>query len=1036
MSQVLEENEDLQMLVEQLFVKKRFTHKLIKKCQILALFHTNSCIIQKIIVPLYPNCAFTNTKIMLNNINMKRLFLLSMAMLMSVTMLFAQSREGLTEYKLANGLTVMLWEDHDQPDVTGYVAVRAGSMDEPAEYTGLAHYLEHMLFKGTQKIGALDWEKEKPHYEEIIRLYDEYAETTDEAKRLELTKKINEESLEAAKYATVEDFFVLLDGIGATDVNAYTSYDMTCYHNSFPEASMYKWLTIFSDRLIDPVYRTFQAELETVFEEYNRGEDNLSRKLNSTMMAEIFAGSPYERSVIGLPEHLKNPRISKLIEFYNTWYVANNMALIIVGDFDAEATKPMIEETFGRLPNKELPTRPTYPKTSFAGNPSRKFKLGYYPQVIWVYDGVTMSDEDLLTLEFVVRLLNNSTQTGLLDKLNIDGTVSSAGAGVFALREQGRILVEAVPYYDAAQQMYESNAATEKIVMAEINRLKTGDIPDWLIQTVKAEYAQNYKLAFESSHTKMDALVNSFIYGTPTDNIFTENDKIQALTKEDIQRIAKKYFDANHMTLTFDEGDPKKNKLSKPAIKPLDLINSEETEYAKQFKALPQGEVKQTFMDMNDVKVLDIDQNVKLHYATNPKNNIFSLSLIFGVGTEKKPMLEFVTSLMNRGGIMPNIEPQDFRRQLSELGGRCGYGVNNSYFYVSIIGEEEHLAEICQLVQRQMLMPKFDKKQFDAVKGSELSSRFMMSKMDGLQADALREYILFDKKSSYIDVVPFMDVYYMDELKLKVEFLDAIKYALDIHYCGQKPIEEVKDILTKNLPLQEGVMPSTSPEIRSKKTYDKTQVFFLPNSNVQQATIYFYFNGKPYNKDQSVLFQAFNQYFSGGFTGIVLDEIREKRSMAYTASGNAVRGPLPGKESYFMGYIGTQSDKAADAINVFMSLLDSMPEYPERVESIKATLRQNAQTSKPSFRGKTEAYADWREMGYDIDPAKYNQEAINNLTFEQIKQFYEENIKGQPVSIIVMGDPKLIDQKALQAKYGKVVKVSKTRLFAPLDLDF
>ena len=1036
MQQVLDENEDLQMLVEQLFVKKRFTHKLIKKCQILAIFHTNSCIIQKIIVPLYPNCAFTNTKIMLNNINMKRLFLLSMAMLMSVTMLFAQSREGLTEYKLANGLTVMLWEDHDQPDVTGYVAVRAGSMDEPAEYTGLAHYLEHMLFKGTQKIGALDWEKEKPHYEEIIRLYDEYAETTDEAKRLELTKKINEESLEAAKYATVEDFFVLLDGIGATDVNAYTSYDMTCYHNSFPEASMYKWLTIFSDRLIDPVYRTFQAELETVFEEYNRGEDNLSRKLNSTMMAEIFAGSPYERSVIGLPEHLKNPRISKLIEFYNTWYVANNMALIIVGDFDAEATKPMIEETFGRLPNKELPTRPTYPKTSFAGNPSRKFKLGYYPQVIWVYDGVTMSDEDLLTLEFVVRLLNNSTQTGLLDKLNIDGTVSSAGAGVFALREQGRILVEAVPYYDAAQQMYESNAATEKIVMAEINRLKTGDIPDWLIQTVKAEYAQNYKLAFESSHTKMDALVNSFIYGTPTDNIFTENDKIQALTKEDIQRIAKKYFDANHMTLTFEEGDPKKNKLSKPAIKPLDLINSEETEYAKQFKALPQGEVKQTFMDMNDVKVLDIDQNVKLHYATNPKNNIFSLSLIFGVGTEKKPMLEFVTSLMNRGGIMPNIEPQDFRRQLSELGGRCGYGVNNSYFYVSIIGEEEHLAEICQLVQRQMLMPKFDKKQFDAVKGSELSSRFMMSKMDGLQADALREYILFDKKSSYIDVVPFMDVYYMDELKLKVEFLDAIKYALDIHYCGQKPIEEVKDILTKNLPLQEGVMPSTSPEIRSKKTYDKTQVFFLPNSNVQQATIYFYFNGKPYNKDQSVLFQAFNQYFSGGFTGIVLDEIREKRSMAYTASGNAVRGPLPGKESYFMGYIGTQSDKAADAINVFMSLLDSMPEYPERVESIKATLRQNAQTSKPSFRGKTEAYADWREMGYDIDPAKYNQEAINNLTFEQIKQFYEENIKGQPVSIIVMGDPKLIDQKALQAKYGKVVKVSKTRLFAPLDLDF
>jgi predicted Zn-dependent peptidase len=311
-----------------------------------------------------------------------------------------------------------------------------------------------------------------------------------------------------------------------------------------------------------------------------------------------------------------------------------------------------------------------------------------------------------------------------------------------------------------------------------------------------------------------------------------------------------------------------------------------------------------------------------------------------------------------------------------------------------------------------------------------------MSKVDGVQADALRQYILYGDKSDYIDVVPFMEVYYMDELKLKVEFLDAIKYALDIHYCGQKPVEEVKDILTKNLPLQEGVQPSTSPEIIDKKTYDNTQVYFLANSNVQQATIYFYFNGKPYDKEQSVLFQAFNHYFSGGFTGIVLDEIREKRSMAYTATGNVVRGPLPGKESYFMGYIGTQSDKAVDAINVFMSLLDSMPEYPDRIESVKATLRQNAQVSKPSFRSKTEAYDSWREMGYEVDPAKYNQDAINNLTFEQIKQFYEENIKGQPVSIIVMGDPKLIDQKALQAKYGKIVKVNKSKLFAPLDLDF
>ncbi|MGN0235787.1 MAG: M16 family metallopeptidase [Paludibacteraceae bacterium] len=965
---------------------------------------------------------------------MKKLFVSALALLSTFGLAFGQSREGLTEYKLDNGMTVLLWEDHDQPDVTGYVAVRAGSIDEPAEYTGLAHYLEHMLFKGTDRIGALDWEKEKVHYENIIALYDSCALETDEAKRQYYITRINEESIEAAKYATCEDFFILMDGIGATGVNAFTSYDMTCYHNSFPASNMYKWLTIFSDRLINPVFRTFQAELENVFEEYNMYQDNVSSHIRQELFGKLYAGSPYERDVIGLPEHLKNPRLSKLIEFYNTWYVPNNMALILVGDFDTERTKPMIAETFGRLQPQDLPERKSYPKAEMKGD--YKFKIGYYPQICWAYDGVKITDDDALALQFVVSLLNNGTNTGLLDRITMDGEVSGAAVSFDARRDQGRILVQAVPYYDANQRAYESNAATEKIVMAEINKIKNGDIPDWLIKTVKAEYDQNFKLEFEDSESKMMELLYCFIYDMPLDNIFTQNAKIQALTKEDIQRVAKKYFNASHMTLTFEEGTPKKNKLAKPKIKSLDLINGQETEYAKAFKQLPSDPIKQTFMDLNDVTVTPIDENITLHYGANPKNDIFSLTLRYGVGTDKKPMLEPVAELMNMSGIMPNVNPQEFRRQLAELGGRCGYDVDRSYFYVTIYGDEAHLAEICQLVQRQMLFPKFEQKQFEAVKGSELSSRFMLSKIDRVQSAALREYVLYGDQSDYIDVVPFMDIYYLDESKLKAEFLSATRYALDIYYCGQKPVEEVKTVLTGNLPLQEGVKPSTSPVIRDRKAYDKTQIYFMPNSNVQQATIYFYFEGVPYDKDQDVLFQAFNQYFSSGFTGLVLDEIREKRSMAYTAYGIMSEGARPGKNSCFMGYIGTQSDKAADAIEVFMNLVDSMPEYPERIEAVKAALRQNAQIDKPSFRGKTHTYDYWKEMGYNEDPALYNKEAIDNLTFDQIKEFYQQYIQGKPMTIILVGDPKLINQKALQAKYGKFIKPSKAKLFAPLDLDF
>ncbi len=967
---------------------------------------------------------------------MKKILIALMAIVVS-TVAFAQDRTGLQEYKLQNGLTVLLWEDHNLDDVEGYVAVRAGSIDEPAECTGLAHYLEHMLFKGTQRIGAIDWEKEKPHYEAIIALYDELAKTTDKVQRDTIIARINRESLEAAKYSTTEDFFNLLDGMGATDVNAFTSYDMTCYHNHFAGNQMMKWLTIFSDRLINPVFRTFQAELENVFEEYNMYEDNVQTQVQNKLYGDLYAGHAYERNVIGLPEHLKNPQLSKLIQFYNTWYVPNNMALIIVGDFDAEATKPMIEKTFGRLEPKPLPERTKYPNSEFKPG-KHKYNLGYYPQIVWAYDGVKMGDDDMLALDFVCRLLSNGTETGLLDKITLDGIVSYAGCSMDARRDMGRVLVMAMPYYDVNQQTYESNAATEKIVMNEIEKIKKGEIEDWLIQTVKAEYAQSNALTFEEGDNKMMSLVYSYVYNQPIDDIFTENARIQALTKEDIVRVAKKYFSTEHMTIAFEEGEKKVNKLDKPKIKPLDMPKGVETEYAKAFKQIPSGEVKQTYLDLSEVKVSEMADKVKLHYSVNPANNIFSLNIRYGVGTKKKPMLEYVAAMMNVAGIMPSTEPQAFRRQLAELGGRVSYSVSDSYFVVSIMGDEKHLAQICQLVQKQMLFPKFDHRQFEAMQGSELSSRFRMSKMDNLQAGALREYVLYGDKSAYIDVVPFMDIYHMDELKLKVEFDEATKYAMDIYYCGQKPMNEVSTILSGNLPLKEGMLASTSPEFRDRKKYDKTQIYFLPNTNVQQATIYFYSEGVPFELNQSVLFSAFNQYFTGGFTGLVLDEIRTKRSMAYTASGYMAQGARPGRNSAFMGYIGTQSDKVADAIETFMSLVDSMPQHPDRLENIKTILLQEAQIAKPSFRGKAATYDYWQEIGYTDDPARTEVPMIKALTWEQIYSFYQQYVQGKPMTIILMGDPKKIDMKRLDAKYGKknIIKVGKTKLFAPLDLDF
>lgn len=962
---------------------------------------------------------------------MKKILLSAILLISSIVTVSAQLREGLTEYKLDNGLTVILWEDHDQPDVTGYVVVRAGAVDEPAEYTGLAHYLEHMLFKGTQKIGALDWEAEKPIYDSIIALYDQYSEATDPELREKLATQINECSMREAKVSSTEDFFNLLDLIGAEGVNAFTSFDVTAYHNSFPAAEMYRWLTIFSDRLIDPVFRTFQAELENVFEEYNMYANNPSSQVSKQLMQDIYKGSPYERDVIGYPEHLKNPRLSKLIEFYNTWYVPNNMALILVGDFDAEAAKPMIAETFSRLQPKELPARPSYPEVQLTG--SKHYNLGYNPQIAWVYPGVKANDPDQEVLQFVCSLLSNG-QTGLLDKITIDGEVQFAGVGLDARRNTGRIIVQAVPYYDANQQMFESDKATEKIIMKEIDKIKAGDISDEMIASVKRMYAQSYKVANESSELKINSLLSAFMYDMPLEQVLNAIDHIQALTKEEIVRVAKKYFSQDHMTISFDEAT-KSNKaktLPKPNIKPLEPVKDAKTAYAEAFKKLPKGELKQTFNNFNDVQVSSLGENVTLHYTPNTKNDVFTLTLRYGVGEHEMPLLPYAAILMNNAGIMgnPATEGKDFKQQMAELGGDVSYGCNDSYFYISISGEDGNMNKIMNLVNRQLLMPYLEKKQLDAVKGSEFFTRLSRQKRTAVQKSALMQYALYGEKSAYLDEVPFADIWGMGLPQVQSLLSSARTYALNVFYCGTLTPEQ----LVAELPLTEGMRPSNSPFVQDKKTYEKPTVLFLPNSDVQQADLYFYINGKPYEIASDVYSDAFNQYFSGGFSGIVLNEIRTKRSMAYTAYGVNQTPSITGKNTSFIGYVGTQSDKVVEAINVYMDLLTTMPADTTRMEAIRAALKQAAQTAKPSMRGKASTFEHWKRLGYNDDPAKINAEKINNLTYEEIEAFYKENIQGKPVTIILMGDPKKIDLKAIQAKMGcKVTKLSPARLFNSVD---
>ena len=974
----------------------------------------------------------------LNQYNMKLIaknliFLTISAFLLNSLAVQSQS---LKAFKLPNGLSVFVWEDTSVPDVFGMVTVKTGSKEDPEQYTGLAHYLEHMMFKGTDKIGALDWDKEKPIYEQIIAKYDEQAQTTDPSQRDAISKEINRLTNEAAKYNLSNDFSSLSQSMGGENLNAGTSYDYTSFFSSFPPGEIYKWLELNSERLLNPVFRSFQPELETVYEEYNRGQDQLGNRQQEFIFNTIFSGHPYARSIIGLPEHLKNPQLSQLIKFYHDWYVAGNMALILVGNVNTDQIIPMIKEKFGRIENHPTPERKQYPENPVSGRKEVNAKIGLYPQIILAFPGITTDSEDDIALNICTSLLSNSNQTGLIDKLVIGGDLLGSNASSLSLQERGKVLISAIPYYDVGQQRFESLKSTEKTLLNEIKNIREGKFDEGLVQSIKSDMIRDYDLTMESPSNVAFSISSYFTAGRSMEDLLDYKDKVASITTDQIKDIAKKYFGSDYYALLIDEGKPAKGvELAKPKYDPIQPVRGEETEYAKIFHNLPFKYATDAFAKMDEVVSHPINDRSKLFYTQNPENDVFTLTLKFGIGTEKMPKLKLATSLMANAGIMGQMNAQEVKQEFSNLGASCNYSVDESYLYVTLKGFESNLEASCNLLTRQILLPQLDEKQLNSMKSTYFQQRKIEKTTNEILSNAMQEYMLYKDKSSYINRLSLDEISSLTVSNLTGEFQRATDYEADIHYVGSLPLEQVYDILSRNLPLKQGEKASTSPEIKDRVPYTENTVFFLPNSDAKQSTIWFYIEGDDYKKENEPYINAFNQYFSGGasnansFNGLVVQEIREYRSMAYSAYGIYITPSIENKKIPFLGYIGTQADKTMDAIAVYMDLLTNMPQYPDRIANIKNFLRETATVEKPNFRDASQVYQDWKLKGYSKSPAETNMPAYNNLTFDDIVKFYNEDLKGRPVVIGIVGDPKMIDEKAL-AKYGKVIRLSTSKVFS------
>ena len=534
-------------------------------------------------------------------------------------------------YTLDNGLKVYLTVNKETPRIQTYIAVRVGGKNDPAETTGLAHYFEHLMFKGTTHFGTQDYEKEKPMLDEIERLFEVYRQTTDEAEREAIYHQIDSVSYEASKLAIPNEYDKLMAAIGATGTNAYTGFDQTVYVEDIPSNQIENWAKIQADRFENNVIRGFHTELETVYEEKNMSLTSDNRKVFEAILSALFPDHPYgTQTVLGTQENLKNPSITNIKNYHKTWYVPNNMAICMSGDLDPEQTIATIQKYFGHLkPNPNLPALPVTHESPIKA-PVVKEVLGLEAENVmlgWRFPGSSsVNQEDLLNL---VSLIMNNDKAGLLDvDLIQQQKVLNCYAGTYGLADYDAFIIAGTP--KQGQTLDE----VKDLFLAEVEKLKKGEFDESLLEAAINNFKLMQMYQLDSNSGRADMFVNAFISKSEWKDEVEQLTRMSKVTKQQVVDFANQYFGDNYALVYKRQGkDPNEKKIEKPQITPIVMNRDSSSAFLKEIQASQVAPIEPVFLDFEkDLSKLTAKSGIPVLYKQNTSNDLFSLLYVFDMG--------------------------------------------------------------------------------------------------------------------------------------------------------------------------------------------------------------------------------------------------------------------------------------------------------------------------------------------------------------------------------------------------------------------
>ncbi len=928
-------------------------------------------------------------------------------------------------YTLSNGLRLYLSVHKDEPRIYTNIVVRSGSKQDPADTTGLAHYMEHMLFKGTSKLGATDWEREKVYLEKISALYEAHRQTQDEAKRKEIYTEIDHLSFEAAKLVASNEYDKLSGAIGAKDTNAYTWLEQTVYVNDVPANELERWMQLESERFKMMALRLFHTELETVYEEFNIGQDKDFRKVNNTIREELFPKHPYgTQTTIGSAAHLKNPSHVKIQEYFQTYYVPNNMAVIMAGDFDLDEAVMLAERYFGDYAAKPFPPF-TFEEQPPITAPIRREVFGQeaaYLEIAWRLEGSRSYDHLMLLL--LQGILYNA-QAGLIDiHLNQEQKVLDAEAWEW-LHEDYSVL----GFYGKPREG-QSLEEVEKLLLSMIGLLKKGEFEDWLLEAVIKNYRLEELHEIESSRSRVNALTQSFILGVDWQTFVQYLDNLSRITKQEIIDFANAKFGDNYVVVYKRQGaDPNVIKVEKPPITAVELNRDALSAFALQFLSTSVPPLKPVFVEFESVIQHQVlDNGLQLDYVRNPQNALFRLDYIFEMGknSDRKLALalQYLAYLGTNLYTAIRLQQAFYRLGLS-------FDVYNSddRAYVTLSGLEESLEEGIQLFEHLLANVQGDAGILESMVSDILRKRQNAKKdRDTILRDALSSYARYGTDSPFAYRLSEQELQHLKPSDLTDWIRSLTSYEHRIYYYGQKPKEEVARLLEKH-----HAVPSTLQSVPVIKTFhqvatERNCIFFL-DFPIVQTDIMFVSRGTPhFNLEEHRLRRLYNEYFGYGLSSIVFQEIRESKALAYSTYALYSSPRRQQFAHYLQAYVGTQPDKISDAMPAMLDIIENMPLIDLQLETARLTiLRQMESERMPPKSVYWESIAS-KDLGLNRNIAQELYQSIQEADATTLSNFHQQYVKGRAFNMVVLGDRKQVNLDYL-ANFGEVQELKMEEIF-------